>query len=351
MQSIRVVFYDGVISKAHQAELRCIDSSQFEIHYVDAGGNITRRLHAKQMKFIGAIGQNCAVIELDQDARIEFLGHDIPAVFQLKHQALQGKIWHLERSPMLILFSIVFVVGFVFAILRWGVPTAAYHIAMHLPESTLNNIGTQSEEYILKLTEPSQLSTARQAQLKQEYLQLIGPDRPAKLIFRQGVSLSANAVALPNNTIIVTDELVALAKDDQEILGVLAHEQGHLNHRHSLQQAISSFGVGIIVMAMSGDISSLLSGLPLAVVDAQFSRHFETDADLYALNQMQQQQIDVMHYAHLLQRLEQEAKDKSEGSDQIVKLLATHPVTADRIKMVTDFKAKQVGLQTKPSNQ
>lgn len=346
MQSISVIFYDGVISKAHQAKLRCIAASQFEIYYRDAEREVIRRIHADQMKFIGAIGRNFAVIELDQDARIEFLDHDIPEVFQLKHQALQAKIWRLERSPTLILLSIVFVMGFVFAILRWGVPTAAYHIAMQLPASSLDNIGASSEEYILELTEPSQLSTQRQAQLKREYVQFIGQEQPAKLIFRQGNSLSANALALPNNTIIVTDELVALAKDDQEIIGVLAHEQGHLNHRHSLQQAISSFGVGIIVMAMSGDISSLLSGLPLAVVDAQFSRRFEKDADLYALNQMQQQQIDVLHYAHFLQRLEQDAKGQSDSSDQIVKLLSTHPVTEDRIKMVTDFKASQLKPKT-----
>ena len=40
--------------------------------------------------------------------------------------------------------------------------------------------------------------------------------------------MGLNAAAIPNNTIIVTDELVKLSGADEEVLAVLAHEQGHL---------------------------------------------------------------------------------------------------------------------------
>ena len=83
--------------------------------------------------------------------------------------------------------------------------------------------------------------------------------------------IGANALAIPNNTIIVTDELVELAKNDDEIIGVLAHEQGHLVQRHSLQQALSSLGFSVILLAITGDSSDLVTTLPAALIGAKYS--------------------------------------------------------------------------------
>jgi len=121
---------------------------------------------------------------------------------------------------------------------------------------------------------------------------------------------------------------------------VLAHEQGHLKHRHSLQQAIAGLGVGAVIMMISGDGSDLLNSIPMLLAGAKFSRNFEQDADLYALNQMQQRKIDVMHYANFLKRLEEQSAEDSKGSNW-TQILSTHPITQDRIQMVLDFKAKQ----------
>ncbi|MDQ8936446.1 M48 family metallopeptidase [Acinetobacter rudis] len=340
MQSVEVRFYDGIIAKPYQAQLLMIDAEQFEVHYT---ANEHKKIHCfsrKEMDVLGGIAQNYPAIELPNDMRIEFLSHDLPDIFALKQQKLQQKIWRLERSPSLILFSLLFMCGFIFVLVRWGVPFAAYHVAMQLPKSTLAEIGKSSEQQILEATAPTQLSTARQTQIRQAYLNLVQPDQPAKLYFRQGNHLSANALALPNNTIIVTDELILLAKDDREILGVLAHEHGHLKHRHSLQQVIAGLGVGAVIMAISGDGSDLINSIPMILAGAKFSRSFEADADLYALQQMQEHNIDVLYYANFLKRLERETEEKSSNQSWI-QLLASHPITQDRIQMVLDFKAKQ----------
>lgn len=48
--------------------------------------------------------------------------------------------------------------------------------------------------------------------------------------------IGANAFALPDGTLVVTDELVELAGDnDDEVLAVLAHELGHIHERHGLR--------------------------------------------------------------------------------------------------------------------
>lgn len=341
MQSISIVYYDGVISKPHQATLQAIDHQSVLVKYQDGQGGrlITQRYHADQMTFIGAIGQRNPVIELNNDARIELQSQDIPEWLPIDHKKFHHRVWKLERTPSLIIFSVVFVLALGFALIKWGIPTAAKVVAFQLPEQTLNSLGSQAEVYILDSTQPSKLPQARQDEIKAQYLAQIAGDKPAILKFRAGDSMGANALALPNHTIIVTDELINLAHSDQEIIGVLAHEQGHLLHRHSLQQALSSLGFAVMYIAITGDSSDLLTTVPLTIVGASYSRKFEQESDLYALNLMQAKHIETSHFANMLQRIAEDAGEEKQTHESLINILSTHPATAERIKMVREFEA------------
>ena len=366
MNSISVVFYDGVVSKPHQAQLSAVDMNSILISYREQNDLRKKTFKLQQMNFIGALGKKCPVIELNNDARIEFQTIDIPEWVPIPQKEFQQKIWKLERTPALILFSVVFVVALGFSTLKWGIPFASKVVAFQLPANTLQNIGQKAEDYIVNdWTGPSKLVQGQQAQIKQEYLSKIAEGRPAKIIFRDGGRIGANALALPNNTIIVTDQLVEMAHSDQEILGVLAHEQGHLVERHSLQQALSSLGFSILLVAVTGDSGDLMTSLPVAILGAKYSRQFEQQADLYALKLMDKNHIEVSHFANFLQRMEDEeivAEQKSsqkagqsENKDQqaastaqdrssmasVLDALSSHPATAERVKMVRDFEKQQ----------
>ena len=370
MNSISVVFYDGVVSKPHQAQLSAVDMNSILISYREQNDLRKKTFKLQQMNFIGALGKKCPVIELNNDARIEFQTIDIPEWVPIPQKEFQQKIWKLERTPALILFSVVFVVALGFSTLKWGIPFASKVVAFQLPANTLQNIGQKAEDYIVKdWTGPSKLAQGQQAQIKQEYLSKIAEGRPAKIIFRDGGRIGANALALPNNTIIVTDQLVEMAHSDQEILGVLAHEQGHLVERHSLQQALSSLGFSILLVAVTGDSGDLMTSLPVAILGAKYSRQFEQQADLYALKLMDKKHIEVSHFANFLQRMEDEELAAEQKSDQkagktankdqqaastaqatsqdhsnivtVLEALSSHPATAERVQMVRDFEKQQ----------
>lgn len=360
-QSAQVIFYDGVVSKPHQAQVFAVDAQTVQVRYGE-DQRLVRHYRYADMQLIGALGQLKPAVELNDDARIEFLDH-LPEWFQLDSKKAYRSIWKLERSPTLILFSVVFVVFLGFALVKWGIPAASHYIAFQLPENSMKRLGDEAETYVDQyLTAPSQLAKGQQEQIRKQYLEKIAEGRPAKLLFRKGSSLGANAIALPNNTIIVTDELVELAHSDQEILGVLAHEQGHLIERHSLQQGLSSLGMSALYIAITGDSSDLFSSLPAAMLSAKYSRKFEQQADLYALNLMDRQHIEVAHFANLLQRLndeyektdskddkeqsEQAQKKSDEGTsdsqiDRIFEVFESHPATQERIQMVRDFEKQQ----------
>ena len=336
-QIVDVVFYDGVVSKPWAAKISPIDAQSVLIRY---GENLQqqRHYHYQDMMLVGALGKIQPVIELKDDARIEF-SQALPDWFQLRNKQLQHSIWKLERTPSLIVFSLVFVSLMVFVTVQWGIPSASKYVAFQLPANTLNQIGDEAERYILDMTAPSQLHTARQQKILKDYRKLIAGDTPAKVLFRQGNRLGANALAIPNNTIILTDELVELAQNDQEIFGVLAHEQGHLAERHSLQQALSSLGFSIILLAITGDGTDLVSTLPVALVGASYSRNFESEADHYALNIMHAQGIPTIHFAHFLERLAQDTDEDTSKSP--LDFLQSHPATQKRIQAVKDFEQTQ----------
>ena len=78
MNSISVIFYDGVVSKPHQAQLSSVDHDSILISYHEQNDLLKKIFKSEQMTFIGALGKKCPVIELNNDARIEFQTIDIP---------------------------------------------------------------------------------------------------------------------------------------------------------------------------------------------------------------------------------------------------------------------------------
>lgn len=337
-QRCNITFYDGIVSQPRVATLSAVDQETIKIEYHN--GAPQRRIYRYQdMLLIGAVGHMYPVIELQDDARIEF-SEPLPNWFDLKHKNKQHSIWKLERSPALILFSVVFMLALGFATLKWGVPTAAYYVAQHLPENTLVRMGDEAEAYVMQLTGESQIPKARQQQILVQYQQLVAQDKPAKVLFRKGQQIGPNALAIPNNTIILTDELVGLAKDDREIIGVLAHEQGHLVQRHSLQQALSGLGMSVILIMITGDASDLLTTVPVAMVGASYSRQFESQADQYALKAMREQNIPTVHFANFLERLAKSSGEETNAEKSVWDFFSSHPATRERIDAVKNFEAQ-----------
>ncbi|WP_457586611.1 M48 family metallopeptidase [Ensifer canadensis] len=156
------------------------------------------------------------------------------------------------------------------------------------------------------------------------------------LNFRQGGAIGPNAFALPDGTLIVTDELVELAGDDTEmIVGVLAHEIGHVELEHSLRQIYRAAGVAGLIMMIGGDIGSgaediLVQGAGLLTLS--YSRAAEAAADRHSVELMLKARRDPTAIARFFDLLEKELGDSSDTS-----ILATHPGTPERRKAILDY--------------
>ena len=103
--------------------------------------------------------------------------------------------------------------------------------------------------------EPSQLHPARQAKLRSQFSSMqreLGDGPKLRLELRHGGSeIGPNAFALPAGIVVVTDELVLLAQHDEEIESVLAHEIGHVMHRHSLRMLLQGSASALLMFTCS----------------------------------------------------------------------------------------------------
>jgi Zn-dependent protease with chaperone function len=305
---VEVKFYDGRLADACRAWI--VPNQQQGIALKldeDMPAQITDAdfyFAYSDMAYIGGVGGRKPVIELPAERRIEFVTK-APHWLGIKHKDIYHAIWKFERSPILIFFSMIIVISTVIVILKWGIPYSAKQLAKLLPEQTLIEVGNRTEQQLIAQTQPSTLSAEHQARLKTLYEQKIAVGSPAKIIFRQGgSSMGMNAAAIPNNTIIVTDELVKISGPDEEVLAVLAHEQGHLLQKHSMQKVISNLGVAGLFALVTGDLGDVVTASVVILSNAGYSQAIELDADDYAMQHLHQQQISSIHLANFLQRVE-----------------------------------------------
>jgi predicted Zn-dependent protease len=179
--------------------------------------------------------------------------------------------------------------------------------------------------------DPSTLPPLRRTELQNRFhgmLSRLPGGRDYQLEFRNAPKIGANAFALPSGTVVMTDDLVGVAKHDEEVLAVLAHELGHLEHRHSLRAMLQDSVTGLILLAVTGDASSVLALGATAMIDGKYSREFETEADDYAFDFLHRAGIATHFFADILNRMETSHAEDS----RIIAFLATHPLTKDRIR-------------------
>jgi predicted Zn-dependent protease len=154
-----------------------------------------------------------------------------------------------------------------------------------------------------------------------------------RLHFRAGPkALGPNAFALPGGDIVLTDALVELAADEPDIItGVLAHELGHVRHRHGMRLALQAGMVAGVSGLLVGDFSALLAGLPAWLAQADYSREFEREADLHARQMLQAAGISPRVMVRFFERLTAYQQQRGQDKSPLPMAFASHPAHAERI--------------------
>lgn len=211
-----------------------------------------------------------------------------------------------QQNWPLSLLALISLLALLISGYQWGVPWVADKIAQHLPTSIEKKIGDQELKMVdARYMTPSKLDPVDQARLQRLFSALKQP-RGEKTTYRlefRNSRVGPNAFALPNGVIVMTDQLVLLAKNDQAVLGVLSHELGHLQRRHSLRHLLQALGVGVVLNLWIGDVSSALAAIPTFLLDQKYSRDFEREADQYAIDMMHANGVPLSPMAALFEKM------------------------------------------------
>ena len=87
-----------------------------------------------------------------------------------------------------------------------------------------------------------------------------------------------NAFCTPGGYIYIYTGILKFLDSEDEFAGVLGHEIGHADMRHSTRQMTKMFGVSVLLSILAGD-NSMLTQVTAALVNLKFSREHENEAD------------------------------------------------------------------------
>ncbi|PIW28739.1 MAG: peptidase M48 [Rhodospirillales bacterium CG15_BIG_FIL_POST_REV_8_21_14_020_66_15] len=153
-----------------------------------------------------------------------------------------------------------------------------------------------------------------------------------------------NAFALPGGYVYITRGLIALAENEAEMAGVLAHEIGHVTARHTAQRysAAMATNLGLLgasvlgsVFGVPADLNRVAGQIGQLYLQA-YSRDQELEADMLAVRYLTRAGYDSRTLETFFRKMRQHTSitQRVRGrpdEDPAGNIMSTHPRTSDRI--------------------
>jgi len=332
-------YFDGLRPTAHPVHLH-IDGPDLVIE----GIGFTRRVPHRQVRWPERQRHGTRLAYLPQQGLLSHADGPSWDAWTQAHGLREPWVVRWMQSWRGVGVALVVVVGMGMALWHWGVPWAGRAVVAALPMAADQAVGEQALAQFDKGLSPSKLSVERQAAIRQALADAVEQAYPADrrpaytLHFRAAAKLKIgpNAFALPGGVIVLTDELAELLADAPDVItGVLAHELGHVHHRHGMRTAVQAGLLAGMAGLVIGDFSSVLASLPALLGQAAYARDFEREADREAIAVLQALHMKPSRMALFFERIEAWRK----AHDEVYTLpiaLASHPADEERKRLFTE---------------
>jgi predicted Zn-dependent protease len=250
------------------------------------------------------------------------------------------------RATLVAMWASVVFLG---AAWTWGVPWLSQTVAQQVPHSLEARLGEQGMQQLDRLVlQPSALPAQQQEALRERFKAALARAHPQgaapswQLSFHQSKALGANAFALPGGYIVITDDLVKLLADQPDaIVGVLAHELGHVHHRHGLDLMVRASLISALVGVVLGDASGFLATVPATVATQAYSRDAEREADVFAAQLLDQSGVSPSVMVAFFERIRQQEQADQDDEDDSAALpiaISSHPDHDERIRFFREWQ-------------
>ncbi len=340
MIEFKGTYFDGQSSRAYAVS---IYSDGQKIRIAGNANGLPLIFPLEECRLTPPLGNTRRSVLLPNGGRCDT--HDLRAFRKLERFKGGNRVLRLvnffESRWRLVAGCLVGLVACIWVFAVYGIPFAAKKVAYSLPPDTMESVSERTLQALENgFFEPSQLSSSDADRLQGIFDQLViekDSDFSYQLMLRHSSRAGPNAFALPSGTIVVTDELVALAENNRELIAILVHEIAHVENRHSLRMLFQNAGVFMLISVLVGDVASITSiaaTLPTILVESGYSRQFEKEADLVAGMYMVRRGWGTQPLRDILRRLAEYQPGFAGPA-----AMSTHPGTRQRIQYLEDLEA------------
>jgi Zn-dependent protease with chaperone function len=315
---LAVDYFDGRSSRSHAALVQIKDKQALITQRPN--GLQLARVAVKEVQWPERTRYGARIAQLPGGASVQSRDADAWDAWAASQGLGQSVVVRAQQSWRGVALALVLLVATLGAAYQWGLPVFARGAAALVPTAVDETLGRNALIQIdASLMKPTQLSPETQSRIRQRFAQGVqqtyGADAPGyQLEFRQS-TIGPNAFALPGGTMVMTDELVELVKDDEVLMGVLGHELGHVAHRHGMRQLVQVTAMQAALSVAFGDYGSLITLAPLVLGSTAYSRDHEREADAESIRFMRAARISPLVMVKFFEavRAEQAAKARAKN--------------------------------------
>ena len=166
--------------------------------------------------------------------------------------------------------------------------------------------------------------------------------------------IDVNAFACPDGSVRVFSSLMDIM-DDDELMGVIGHEIGHVMKHHSKNAFKTELLTGALkdaVASTGGKAAALtdsqLGTLGTALINAKYSQKQEKEADDCGYDFLVANGRNPWGMVMAFEKLQSLEGQNAKSSSYINKMFSSHPETKDRIKKMSE-RAQKDGIE-RPNN-
>ena len=227
-------------------------------------------------------------------------------------------------------------VAVLLAVLWYGLPRFADHVARLVPSEWEMDLGESLVEPVLwqlarfdGTENPAFCVTPRGREALEVLTRRLAPAESPYRFHVDVVNFDMNnAFALPGGQIVMTRGLLRFVESPDEVAGVLAHEMGHVIRRHTTAAMIEALGLGFLFGVMLGDLGTGAIGWAgETLIGLSFRREAEREADDSAFELLHHAGLSSQGLADFFERIEGTIEDMP----ALLHPLSTHPSSKSRL--------------------
>ena len=330
-------YFDGQSARAHPVTLQRLGDE-----LVVSGDGIARRAPLRAVQWPERTRHGARIAHLPGGGSVHCTDSGAWDAWMRSAGPAESWVVVVQQSWRGVFAALAVTVALLAGMYTWGLPWFARTVVAWVPSHVDDSVGEAALDWVdEELMQPSALPPETQQRLRASFetaVRSLPPsDVPAHRIEFRKSRIGPNAFALPGGTIVMTDELVKkMAGDEAALVGVLAHELGHVRHRHGVRMLVQVGALSAVSALVLGDFSGLLAGVPVWLGQASYSRDAEREADAESARVLKAAGMSplamVRFFEAMGQRDGKKRNDDGGGESLLGIAIASHPADAERIE-------------------